>query len=225
MEKLVYLLDRGNTYRALQQCLIQEITPRLQAAGANNIVINIADLDAAVSNAAPQRIAGDWEELGAVVSFWIDCVDTHASLEKILAASGCQLHGYLVTESVPQACTANWPASERRPGVTQFTAHGKPGTISDTDFYKNWSAHTELSFKLHPDRWSYVRNAVVRALTEQAPPYRALVLEHFKTLEGFTDEGRYFGDPAIVQQMYEELPGFCDFETMITGPMSEYHLQ
>lgn len=221
MEKLMYLLDRGNTPGSLQQNLSTDLVPALKAIGAENIVINIAELDEAVSASAPQRIAGKWHELGAVVSLWLDCVDEHPQVEKILARSGCQLAGFLVTESIPQPCEQSWKAGERRPGVTQFTAHGKPEGISEADFYRNWREHTELSFRLHPGRWSYVRNAVARTLTDDAPAYRALVLEHFKTLEDFTDESRYFGDPAVVQQMYEELPGFCDFGLMITGPMSE----
>lgn len=222
MEKLIYLLDRGSSPGTLQQSLSQDIVPALQKAEARNIVFNIADLDETITASAPQRIAGNWQDLGAVVSLWVDSIDCHKTLERILSKSGCELSGYLVTESVPQACEPSWKRNERRPGITQFTAHGKPEHIAEADFYRNWSEHTELSFKLHPLRWSYVRNAVVRPLTDNAPNYRALVMEHFRELEDFTDESRYFGDPAVVQQMYEELPGFCDFGSMMTGPMSEY---
>lgn len=225
MEKLVFLLDRGTLPGTLQHFLVNDGLTALRKAGARHLVINIADLDREVSTAAPQRIAGPWDALGAVVSLWTESVDSHPDLAAALAGSGCEIHGYLVTESVPQSCDANWPEGERRPGVTQFTAHGKPDAVSEKAFFQNWAEHTTLSFQLHPDRWSYVRNAVARPLTENAPPYRALVQEHFKTLEDFTDESRYFGDPAVVQQMYEELPGFCDFTTMVTGPMSEYHFR
>ncbi|HCS29489.1 MAG TPA: hypothetical protein DIW43_18685 [Spongiibacteraceae bacterium] len=221
MEKLVYLLHRNISVSALSPQL-GKLVHDLQRIGAQRIVINIADMDDAVSAAAPQRIAGEWQNLGAVVSLWVDCVDCHPDLEEILSTTGCKLAGYLVTESVPQRGEHSGNAGDRRPGITQFTAHGKPEAISEADFYRNWREHTELSFKLHPARWSYVRNAVVRALTGNAPAYRALVLEHFKALDDFTDESRYFGDPAVVQQMYEELPGFCDFGSMITGPMGEY---
>lgn len=33
--------------------------------------------------------------------------------------------------------------------------------------------------KLHPLRWSYVRDTVVRALTPGSPPVRAIVVERF----------------------------------------------
>lgn len=222
MEKLVYLLNRSNTPEALRTELLRDSLPALQALGASKLVINVTDLDEQVATEAPQRIAGNWRELGAVVSLWLDSVDDHPAVEAILTKTGCRAAGYLVTESVPQDCQQDWPAGERRPGVTQFTAHGKPADVGEADFFKHWQDHTRLSFDLHPHRWSYVRNAVARALSPNNAPYRALVLEHFRTLADFTDEARYFGDPAVVQQMYEELPGFCDFTTMITGPMSEY---
>ena len=225
MEKLIYLLDRAATPGSLQHFLLGEGLEALRGLGAGSITINIANRDDDVATVAPQRIAGPWQELGAVVSLWTESVDRHKEYLNVLARTGCAIHAYLVTESVPQPCTDTWDEGERRPGVTQFTAHGKPDAVSEPDFYRNWAEHTALSFKLHPDRWSYVRNAVARPLTDKAPPYRALVLEHFRSLEDFTDEDRYFGDPAIVQQMYEELAGFCDFNTMVTGPMSEYYFR
>lgn len=225
MEKLIYLLDRAATPGTLKHFLLNDGLEGLRGAQASEITINIANLDSDVADVAPQRIAGHWSDLGAAVSLWTNSVDRHGDYLSVLAQTGCTIHAYLVTESVPQPCADSWAEDERRPGVTQFTAHGKPDAVSEADFYRNWTEHTELSFKLHPDRWSYVRNAVARPLTENAPPYRALVLEHFRTLEDFTDEDRYFGDPAIVQQMYEELPGFCDFNTMVTGPMSEYYFR
>ena len=225
MEKLIYLLDRATTAGTLKHFLLGDGLKALRAAQARQFTINIANLDNDVVETAPQRIAGGWDELGGVVSLWTDSVDRHPVFAEALAQVGCEVQGYLVTESIPQPCALDWPEGERRPGVTQFTAHGKPEAISETEFYRNWADHTALSFALHPDRWSYVRNAVARPLTENAPPYRALVLEHFRSLQDFIDEDRYFGDPAIVQQMYEELPGFCDFNTMVTGPMSEYYFQ
>lgn len=226
MEKLIYLLTRSDDVEGLGRQLREQTVPELQQEGVQHLVLNLADMDATVSAQAPERIAGPWQTLGAVVSFWVDNVDQREALEPILAQTGCSLEGFLVTESVPQPCERNWPLGEKRPGVTQFTAHGKPAEVSEDDFYRNWSEHTSLSFDLHPLRWSYVRNAVARPLngahTTAARPFRALVWEHFKATEDFTDESRYFGKPEVVQQMYQELTGFCDVYSMVTGPMSEY---
>jgi len=60
-------------------------------------------------------------------------------------------------------------------------------------------------------------------LTKNAPAYRAIVSEHFRVLEDFTDESRYFGSQEVVEDMFKEINGFCDLELMISIPMSEYY--
>lgn len=225
MEKLVYLLARepGADMPGWRDRLLTDSVPLLRAHHARHITLNVADLDAAVQQVAPDRIAGPWDSLGAVLAFWLDCLDSRAPIETHLASLAPRVSGYLVTESVPQPCIQDWPEGERRPGVTQFTAHGKPADISEADFFHNWQVeHSRLSFTLHPLRWSYERNAVARQLHGEPSGYRGLVLEHFRELGDFTDPRRYFGNPAVVEQMYAELPGFCDVHNMITGPMSEY---
>lgn len=227
MEKLIYLLDRAPgdaDNAALDQAIRTRLVPAIKAAGGYRITVNIADLDAPVLRASPARIAGAWDRFGAAVHFWLDSIDARAPIETAIAALCPRYSGYLVTESMPQAFSVDWKAGARRPGVTQFTANGKPADVSEEDFYYNWQVkHSTISFDLHPHRWSYVRNAVARPLTPNAPPFRSLVLEHFRELEDFTDESRYFGDPRVVEEMYADLPGFCDVSTMITGPMSEYY--
>lgn len=225
MEKLVYLLGRepGADMQSLREQLLGETVPLLRAHDARHITLNVADLDDPVQSAAPDRIAGPWESLGAVVAFWLECLDSRAPIEAQLTSLAPGVTGYLVTESLPQTFTQDWGDGERRPGVTQFTAHGKPAGLDEAAFYHNWQVeHSRLSFDLHPRRWSYERNAVARQLSGEPSGYRALVLEHFRELEDFTDPARYFGDPAVVEQMYAELPGFCDVHNMVTGPMSEY---
>lgn len=224
MEKLIYLLqDCAAAPADLRQRLFADVVPALRAGGARDITLHIADLNEPVRQASPARIAGPWDRLGGVVHFWLDNLDRRGEFERLLAGLCGELQGYLVTESVVQACERSWRDGERRPGVTQFAAHGKPANVSEEEFYHNWQVvHSASSFRLHPLRWSYVRNAVARPLTPNAPAHRVLVLEHFRELEDFTDESRYFGGPEVVEEMYAELPGFCDFASMITGPLSEY---
>lgn len=225
MEKLIYLLGRepGDDMDACRDHLLARTVPLLRAHDARHITLNIADLDAPVRRDAPGRIVGPWESLGAVVAFWLESLDSRSPIEAHLAEVTPQLAGYLVTESLPQPCSQSWPEGERRPGIAQFTAHGKPADVSEAAFYQNWQIeHSRLSFALHPLRWSYERNAVARQLCGESSGYRALVLEHFRELRDFTDPARYFGDPAVVEQMYAELPAFCDVHNMVTGPMSEY---
>lgn len=56
----------------------------------------------------------------------------------------------------------------------------------------------------------------------RAPEYLGIVLERFPSLDDFTDDSVYFGDPAVVKEMFAHVPSFYAFESAITGGMSEY---
>jgi len=225
MEKLVYLLNNHTkTPESFSEIALDNLADKLKRCGAYHITINVADLNEVVTSSAPGRIFGAaWQSLDAVVSFWLDNLDQRRKIELLLSTLCEHFDGYLVTESIVQNFAREWPPKARRPGVTQFTALAKPADVSEDDFYHNWQIkHSAGSFDLHPRRWSYVRNAIARPLTNAAPAYRALVLEHFRELADFTDDSRYFGTPQAVEAMFAELPGYCDVGSMITGPMSEY---
>lgn len=225
MEKFIYFIGPPDTgsIEDLKSKLLNDAISTLRSQGASNITLNIADLNEQVNAAAPGRMIGPWQDIAAAVSFWHNCLDQRGPIENYLQTLGSSLTGYLVTESIPQTFDCDWEGGARRPGVTQFGANGKPANVSDEEFYHNWQVdHSTLSFDLHPLRWSYVRNAVARPLTENAPAYRAIVLEHFRDIDIFTDDSKYFGSPEVVQAMIEEIPGFCDINLMFSVPTSEY---
>lgn len=225
MEKLIYLLHKAPTVivnTAFTQQFIRDIIPKLQAAGARNIVFTPCDLNAEVRAVAPARLMGDWETLAGAVHFWLDSVDTRTAVEPVLRSVMPQISGYLVTESVPQQAARTWRDGERRPGVTQLAVIGKDPKISDDEFYHNWQVlHSPFSFRLHPLRTEYIRNAVARVLTPGSEPYRIIVLEQWAALRDFTEDARYFGSPGVIEEMHAERP-FGDFTSMLVGPSSEY---
>lgn len=225
MEKMIYFLSKppGEDIQAFRTGLLGPVVEELQAAGASRITVNVADMNDQLQSEAPGRLLGPWEDVAAAVSLWHDTIDARAALEASLNVASASITGYLVTESVVQPFERDWAEGERRPGVTQFGANGKPEGVTDEAFYHNWQVlHSTQSFELHPLRWSYVRNAVARPLTPDAPPYRAIVQEHFRALEDFTDDSRYFGSDEALQEMIEHMPGFCDLNCMFSVGMSEY---
>lgn len=225
MEKLIYFLKRPEAVAMhdFASSLLGDGITAIREHGGSTITVNLAEFNDLVQEQAPGRLMGPWQDVSAVVSLWLDTLDDRGPIEDSLRSGGTSITGYLVTESVVQPFQANWGEGERRPGITQFGAIGKPAGVSDEDFYYNWQVlHSAQSFDLHPLRWSYVRNAVARPLTPDAPTYRALVAEHFRTLEDFTDDARYFGSPEAVQEMIEHMPGFCDIGNMFSLGMSEY---
>ncbi len=224
MEKLIYLLEKpaSQTIDAFSQTLRGDVIAGLRQAGASNITLNIADLNEQIAEQAPGRLIGPWQAVSAAVAFWHDYADGADEAEACLRDISHKLDGYLVTEAVPQGFQPEWEGGARRPGVTQFGANAKPADVADEDFYRNWQQHSVSSFELHPLRWSYVRNAVLRPLTAGAPAYRCIVSEHFRDLEDFCDDVRYFGSEQAVATMIAEVAGFCDFGNMFSLAMSEY---
>jgi hypothetical protein len=228
MEKLVYLTWKrpALSLEAHRRHLLEELPGRLLAAGARGLEVQVSDL---LGDALPKPmlLMGEGASLSAAVSLWLDCYDARAPLEALLRAEAERLDGYLVTESVPQACTdRDWPDGARSPGVTHFTWFEKAAAISDEEFFGAWhELHTPFSFELHPRRWSYVRNSVTRTLTPGSPPVRAIVAERFRSLEDYSDPKRLFGSKQALARSAAEVGHYADPARLHSVPLSEFVLR
>lgn len=227
MEKLVYLVwpeEPDADVASVARSLLDTAANPLLATGVRALNLSLADLADATGGRGIWM--GDGPKLAATASLWLDSIDERAPIEAILAGVG-RIDGYLVTESVPQACSdRDWPDGTASPGVSHVTWFPKPDRLSEAEFLHGWQQqHTPLSFDLHPLRWEYVRNAVARTLTEGSPDLAAIVVERFRTLEDYTDPTRLYGDKEVLERMMEELPNFADVEQMHSVPLSEHILR
>jgi hypothetical protein len=224
MEKLVYLVRRkpGVPAAGFRGHLLEEAAPRLLAAGARRLSFDVSDLLDDMPK--PMLLMGEGPALGAAVSLWLDCYDARGPLEAVLREQAARLDGYLVTESVPQACAdRDWADGARSPGVTHFTWFEKAPAVADEQFFHAWhEVHTPFSFELHPRRWSYVRNSVLRTLTPGSPPIRAIVSERFRTLEDYTDPKRLFGSQDALKRSAREVGEYADPSRLHSVPLSEF---
>jgi len=227
MEKLVYLTFPGDaSVRGdYGEYLIEDVALKILARGVRALNVSVNDLQQEIPK--PTILLGDGARLGAAVSIWVDSLDERGPIEDALAARGERLEGYLVTESVPQACTdRSWPDGEKSPGVTHFTWFEKAEGVSEEEFFHNWfEVHTPFSFDLHPLRWEYVRNAVARPVTQGAPPIRAIVAERFREIRDYADPKRLFGDRELLKRSAEETSDYGDPNAMHSVPLSEYILR
>ena len=223
MEKLIYVLS-GPTDEVAGRVerIADAVVPVARSIGGERLVLLVPDQAEEIRARCPARIAGAFDSLSAVFECWLPTLDARAPLEEALSDHGRSLWGYLATESTMAPCPHEVEDAERVPGVTQWGINDKPANVSLDDFYREWAVHSKLSFDLHPFRDSYIRNALVRKLTPDAPQYLGIVLERFPSLEHFVDESLYFGDPAVVKEMFEHVPSFYAFEGAISGGMSEF---
>jgi hypothetical protein len=226
MEKLIYVMvGGGGEVSARVEGIAEAAVPAARSIGGSQIVLLVPDKTDEIRSRAPSRIGGDFDSLSAVFEVWLPNLDGRAPIEEALRRRCDALWGYLVCESTMQPCPHSPEEGGRVPGITQWTLNDKPAKVALEDFYREWAVHSKLSFELHPTRESYIRNAVARRITPEAPGYLGIVLERFPELEHFVDESIYFGDPAVVKQMFEHVPSFYDFESAITGGLSEYRFR
>jgi hypothetical protein len=238
MEKLMYVVwgdgssDQGD---ALRDRLLGEIAPKTFASGGHALTVNVHDADAAA--APPPMPTPEGEELlAALVSVWVDAYDRRGPIETALASLGHRFAGYLVVESVyddygttPWSGPRNWPDGERSPGVLTVALIHRPVGVSYDDWIARWhGTQSPLSAELQP-RARYVRNEVVRAVTDDAPDVHGIVEEAWASADVVADPMLFFnsgGDAAVMQRnverMLESVNACLDLSRFRTATMSEY---
>ena len=223
MEKLVYALW------AVHERLVEKTGPELLALDPHGLTLSVVDPDVDMS----ATVAVPDNGIGATVNVWLDSLDDRGPYESVLGGAADRVAGYLVTESVPLAYDRRtWPDGERSPGVKQITMFDKRSDIDDAQFFARWhGSHTPLTFEVHPV-CLYVRHAVARVVTEDAPPWRGIVEEGLREVEDLTDPMRYFragGSPEVlernVKRVMDDVATFLDLESVESYPTAEYILR
>ena len=163
----------------------------------------------------------------AMVSFWMDNADDRAPCEEALAQTASALAGYLVVESRPLLHEP--PEGERAPGVNLVTCINKLPEISYETFFDRWNnEHKKVAVETQ-STFAYVRNAVVRKLTAEAPDRDGIVEESFP-IGALTDPKVWYdcdSDEELgrrVQRMLDSVNAFLDLGPLESTPMSEYYL-
>lgn len=214
MEKLDYLLWDGLDGDPWEELLDR---PGVRAA-----IVQLADAE------LPRTLLmGQGSRLAALASVWLSSYDLRRPVEQLLSTACQRLDGYLVTESEPQPLEdRDWPDGDQSPGISHVTWFPKPERLTEEQFLQGWhEVHTPHSAELHPLRWTYVRDTVVRTLTPGAPPVRAIVVERFREVDDYADPRRLFGSKAALEQNMVDLPGYADLDSISSCPMTEVVLR
>ncbi len=238
MEKLIYLLwAEGTEPDQTRKVLLEECAPELIRRGAVKLSMNIDDSDSEVPPPLPAP-AGE-PSLSAEISLWLECLDERGPFEQVLKAANARMAGYLVTESLYTDYGGNrhsgprtWPDGQRSPGLLVVTLIEQPERLTYEEWIERWQGtQSPVSERIQP-RTRYVRNAVVRPLTEGAPPYKGIVDEAWPSAEHVTDpmlfylaEGSEERMQANLKTMLESVNAFLDMDRIRTATMSEYFLK
>ena len=238
MEKLVYLIwDRpSRDPEDLRRQFLDDLAPRILAAGARGLEVHVDDGDAQIPTMVPSPTTNC--RCARAVSLWVDDHDARAEYEAFLADAGIRRAGYLVTESLYQrlrrqqhAPRARWPDGERSPGIVMLTIFDKPRGMDDETFYGHWYGHQSPMSEAMQPRARYVRNTVARSVTPGAPRYKAIVAEAWPSAELLTDLHAFFGSAdgsdlgERIRIMLDSTKLLYDPATMRTYTLSEYILK
>ncbi|MGH3558988.1 MAG: EthD domain-containing protein [Mycobacterium sp.] len=168
--------------------------------------------------------------VAAVVSLWTQqCYgDQIAAALTLLDAECDQLAAYLVTESVP--LPAPLELGCRTTGLANVALLRQPATLDHASWLSRWQRdHTPVAIETQAT-FGYTQNAVVRALTPDAPALAGIVEELFPT-EAITDLKAFFGaaDDDDLQhrlsRMVASTSAFGANENIDTVPTSRYVLK
>ncbi len=231
MEKLVYVLwkrDHSDEEDFKAQ-MLGDVAKRVIELGVHALSMNLVDEH--VASCAQARITKLDPPISGTISFWLDSADERGRYEELLGRVTSRSAGYLVVESVPLVNTTHHaPLRERTPGTNMVTCIEKPERLSQEAWIEHWHGHHRQVALETQCTYAYVRNVVVRPLTDGAPPWAGIVEEGFPS-EAVTDPMLWYcadGSPETLQRnrkrMIESVQTFLDLDRVESHPMSEYPL-
>lgn len=164
----------------------------------------------------------------AVVSVWTE--QSYgvrvAELIDLLERDFGSVAGYLVTESVPLA-VPRVDLGQRTPGLSNMAFLRRPEGLDEATWRRRWHLdHTQIAVDTQAT-FGYVQNAVVRAITPDAPEIAAIV-EEFFPIEAVSDLHAFFGaadDEQLTERMTRMLASTAAFgadRDIDTVPTSHY---
>jgi hypothetical protein len=237
VEKLVYLLWgdadplSGDQLRAH---LLEDTVPRLIRSGQHGLTVAVHDSAAAAAPSPAPAPEGEPAHV-AEVSVWLDSYEHRRAVDQALVDVGRTVTGYLVTESLVDdygttrhARPRDWADGERSPGVLTVALIHRPEGLEYHEWIRRWhGTQSPVSGELQP-RTRYVRNEVVRAVTDGAPAVDGIVEEAWPSVEHVADPHLFFNAPteeeltANVTRMMESVTACLDLARLRSATMSEY---
>lgn len=232
MEKLVYVLWGKARFgkEAFREMILGPVAEQLLGRGAEKLSFNLADEQAAFARG--MRITRQEVPMSATASVWMHTALERAPIEEVLRGVCERLAGYLVVESVPIVNrTQVAPPGERTPGICTVAFLEKPDFLTYEAWLDKWQGqHTRVAIETQ-STFFYIQNVVVRAVTDGAPAWAAIVEEGFPAAAA-TDPMVFYAagrDPEKLKRNQRRLFASCrefiDFSRLESHPMSRYEMK
>lgn len=236
--KLIYLLwsPKGQSRAETTDILLHQVASQLLESGTVQLSMNIADPESKLRSPNPQLTLE--RPACAAVSAWVEDVDVEGDLERCFTAAGFRAAGYMVDETLytdygdnAHAAPRSWPDGERSPGVVTLNLLQRPRRITREEWLRRWhGTMSPVSEAIQP-RARYVRNAVGRPLSPDAPPYDAIVEECWPSRSHVTNPMLFFGASDLwelgrnMATILKTVRSFLDLRRIRSIPMGEYFIR
>ncbi len=225
MEKVIITLRRETADEAWCETMRTRVADDLLALGVSGLAINVRD--GAVRDSLMTLTTLD-PPVVALVNLWTQqSYGTQVRDALARLAGECDLlAAYLVTESVPLPGPAVGQG-ERTDGLANVALLRRPSELELETWFARWHIdHTPVAIATQ-STFGYTQNAVVRALTPDAPEIAAIVEELFP-IEAIADLHAFFGaadDADLNDRMNKMIASTSAFganENVDTVPTSRY---
>ena len=230
-------LDPDFVPQKVRTTMLEVVAPQLLALGVRGLTMDLDDEFAQIPVLMPPP-EGE-PQVRAIVSVWVDAYDYRGEIESTLSRHATRIAGYQAVESLYRDYGGNewsepraWPDGDRSPGVLTVSLIEQKRGMDFEDWIRFWhDKQSPMSERIQP-RCRYVRNAIFRSITPDAPPYRAIVEEGWPTTDHVTDPMKFYnanGSAATmnanVTTMMEHVGTFIDFDTFRNLTLSEWILK
>ena len=230
-------LDPDFVPQKVRTTMLEVVAPQLLALGVRGLTMDLDDEFAQIPVLMPPP-EGE-PQVRAIVSVWVDAYDFRGEIESTLSRHATRIAGYQAVESLYRDYGGNewsepraWPDGDRSPGVLTVSLIEQKRGMDFEDWIRFWhDKQSPMSERIQP-RCRYVRNAIFRSITPDAPPYRAIVEEGWPTTDHVTDPMKFYnanGSAATmnanVTTMMEHVGTFIDFDTFRNLTLSEWILK
>lgn len=230
-------LPEGTTPEAVRTTMVDEVGFRLLDLEPVALSMDLDDDQAQFPPPLPP-VEGE-PQVRAIVSVWLQRCDDRDPYEAILGDVATRVHGYSVTESLyseygetPHSGPRTWADGERSPAVLTCSWFPVKRGVPYLEWIDFWHTRiSPMSAEVQP-RMRYVRNAVARPLSADAPELGAIVEEAWPSGEHIVDPMLFYnadGDAKKMaknqQRMIDDVVQFIDLEVMRNNTMSEWILR
>ncbi len=225
MEKVIIALRRADADEAWCTRLRTHVVTELLELGLPGVAVNVRD--DAVRHSLMTLTTLDPPVVGFVTVWAHQCYaePVTAALTR-LASEVDDVAAYLVTESVPLPPPPTAPGA-RTDGFANVALLRRPDDLDDATWRRRWHIdHTPVAIETQ-STFGYTQNAVVRALTPEAPVIDAIVEELFPET-ALTDLHAFFDAPdddelnRRMQRMVASTSAFGANRDVDTVPTSRY---